>query len=1026
MQRTHILLILALVFGLALHGSAIFFTLEETYDAYVHLFFAEHYASNWFEHWNYKWYTGFTVHGYPPLVHQLLALISLVGGLKFALYTIAFLSIILFITGVYRYSLMLSGKEIIAGCTALLAVLSTSFIETLHLFGQLPSIVGLGLLLHALPEIYLWIRKGFKMQLITALCLLAIMVCSHHVTPIFGMVFFVFPVIGLAIMDNAKDQTGDWKKVKFRIFFNEFRKVFWRILGFGTTSLALIIICILPYWINSRVNPITQVPIPHGSRDNFLEMASSGLVFFLIPWGVLLFIMPFLFYRFFNKRYIFFGLSLALLTILGTGGTTPIPKIILGENAFNILTLDRFTLWATILVLPLFGEFAYRFLKGDIKERILQSSGSMVLRIQGFLLAGVFLFMIVLTMSLGYFRPAQPEKINMLPIVNFLNQDQHDRWRYLTLGFGDQMAWLSAQTEAKTVDGNYHSARRLPELTSRAIERLENSKYKGIEGIGSLQQFLTTPEKYHLKYIFSNDKFYDPILFYCGWQRLNQLENGVAVWERLNVSPLPTLLPREEVPGILRRMWGIIPVTTVLVALILIGYRIMKRSRKETKSFLAVYEQAASAYKMSSKMLLYLQIWILLIFVLALYGIYSFYVENADQYSPENVVQAYYDAIDFKEFEQAHSYMDPDANVSLDRFMLQISTTDGLLNSYAKLDRIGVKILNQIDNKAVAQVYTKWVTPLESIEKEYDHLLVRKKGDWFIVPDAVDTDIPPDQLFTENQVAYFNQGRRQISSQQTHYDDILEQPLLRVISSKLVRLGGQYSIIGEIQNIDNVPADVMIRATLYDESGAELAEYDARYLLKHKLMPRETTVFRVDFEDVAWQDASEAIPSSYEPEQFTPAKLEAAPRYFNLQCAGNITNKDLFKKVALQQLKIDGKRMQGTLFNSGIQEITVPQLLVSYYGKDQELLWVDHQFLQEGIRVQRKKKFQYPLLELSDLEVLNEDMSLNFVNGLPNPVGNSNEQANYKEHMNRLLQPCQNDGYDFVKIDLNAYVGNPK
>ena len=58
-----------------------------------------------------------------------------------------------------------------------------------------------------------------------------------------------------------------------------------------------------------------------------------------------------------------------MLTLLGTGGTTPIPKIILGDNAFNILTLDRFTLWASIMALPLFGEFAYRFIETDLKSR---------------------------------------------------------------------------------------------------------------------------------------------------------------------------------------------------------------------------------------------------------------------------------------------------------------------------------------------------------------------------------------------------------------------------------------------------------------------------------------------------------------------------------------------------------------------------------------------------------------------------------------------------------------------------------
>ncbi|GAK74959.1 hypothetical protein JCM19296_537 [Nonlabens ulvanivorans] len=196
--------------------------------------------------------------------------------------------------------------------------------------------------------------------------------------------------------------------------------------------------------------------------------------------------------------------------MLGTGGTTPIPKMFLGENAFNILTLDRFTLWASIMSLPMLGEFAYRFIQGDIKILMQEKIGAVYHRLAGAVLAGLFIFMTIFTMTLGYFRPSQPAKIKMLPIVNFLSQDQHDHWRYLTLGFGDQMAWLAAQTKALSVDGNYHSARRLPELTTRPIERLENSKFKGVEGIGSLQQFLTVPEKYNLKYIFSNDKFYDP------------------------------------------------------------------------------------------------------------------------------------------------------------------------------------------------------------------------------------------------------------------------------------------------------------------------------------------------------------------------------------------------------------------------------------------------------------------------------------------------------------------------------------
>ena len=126
-------LITALLLCVVFHGSTVFFTLETTYDALIHLFFADHYANNWFEHWNYKWYTGFSVMGYPPLVHQLIAALSLIGGLKFGLFTVAIIASVLFVTGVYRYSLLITGNTTVAGYASILAVFSSSFVETLHI-----------------------------------------------------------------------------------------------------------------------------------------------------------------------------------------------------------------------------------------------------------------------------------------------------------------------------------------------------------------------------------------------------------------------------------------------------------------------------------------------------------------------------------------------------------------------------------------------------------------------------------------------------------------------------------------------------------------------------------------------------------------------------------------------------------------------------------------------------------------------------------------------------------------------------
>ncbi|MFT5243706.1 MAG: hypothetical protein ACJA1H_001384 [Glaciecola sp.] len=1024
-ETTNKYLIAALLLGLVFHGTSLFFTLESTYDALIHLFFADHYANSWFEPWNYKWYTGFTVMSYPPLVHQSIALFSMIGGLKFGLFSVTLISIILFITGVYRFSLLITGHKTVAGYAALFAVFSSSFVETLHVFGQLPSIIGISVLMHSLPEIYLWLKTGKYWYLTTSLSLIAVTVTSHHVTPIFGMVFFIFPLIGMVIMDVAYKQSGSIKAITFKLFLSSFLLLFKRILSFGLLSLIIIIGCILPYWINSKNNPITQVPIPHGSRDNFLEITSSGLVFFLIPWGILLVILPYIFYRYYSKRYLFFGISITILTILGTGGTTPIPRMILGESAYNILTLDRFTLWASIMSLPLFGEFAYRFIQGDLKKVIQSKFGAVYHRIIGGMLAGLFIFMTIFTMSLGYFRPSQPQQINILPIVNFLNQDDHNKWRFLTLGFGDQMAWLNAQTNAMTVDGNYHSARRLPELTTRPIERLENSKFKGVAGIGSLQQFLTTPEKYNLKYIFSNDKFYDPILYFCGWQRVLQLDNAIMVWERLNVPPVSSILPKDDVSKWQKLLWGIAPLLTILIAFILNIKTLWSNTIKTKKT--PVYLNFKNHYsKFSNNILKVIHLWSILLTIALCYGIYLFYLKNDSQRSPENVIIAYYDALDFKKFEIAYNLINPESDKTIAQYMLEVSVTDGLLSSYAKLDAIKTEITTLNDSSAAAKVTTHWITPLEKIDLIDYKTLTRQDRKWYLEPENIDTDLPPDQLYSNNTTGYFNQGRRRITTEQTHHEDVLKQPVLEVLSAKLVKYNNHYVIIGEVQNIDNVPADIVLKGTLYNAEDQELATYNAKYHVKHKLMPKETTAFKINFEGIAWSKTKDSIPKTFNPDEFTPIELEDQPIKFNLQAAGNVSGSDLYKNIVLSDITITKDKMNGSLFNSGLQEITVPQLLVSYYDENKTMIWVDHIFIKEGIRQQRKQDFEYTFISNSTFKIINNSMKNIYVNGLPNePISNKIVPNRIENHLNLELQHINHPNFSYIKIETNAYIGNP-
>jgi len=1031
-SKTNKYLIIAVLLGMIFHGTSMFFTLEKTYDALIHLFFANHYATSWFEPWNYSWYTGFTVMGYPPLVHQCIALLSYIGGLKFGMFTVALIGVVLFITGVYRFTQVVIPNKRVAGYAAILAVFSSSFVETLHIFGQLPSIIGISVLLHALPEIYLWLKIGRLRILLKALALLAVTVTSHHVTPIFGMVFFIFPLIGMVIMDVARGTGDSYKNVTFLAFAKALKTHLKRIILFGISSLVLIIGCILPYWINTKNNPITQVPIPHGSRDNFIEITSSGLVFFVIPWGILLFLFPYFIYRFYSKRLLFFGISFTLLFILGTGGTTPLPLKMLGENAFNILTLDRFTLWASIMALPVFGEFAFRFVEGDLKTYLQSKWGSVWHRISGGLLVCLFIFLAIFTMTLGKFRPSQPDAINMLPIVNFLHQDDHDKWRYLPLGFGDQMAWLSTQTKATTVDGNYHSARRLPELTSRAVERLENSKYRGVEGIGSLQQFLTAPEKYHLKYVFSNDKFYDPLLYFTGWHRLSILENGIAVWEKAGITPLPSLLPKDDIPTYQKLLWGIVPISTVIIVFLIVLHslwRVTSVFRDETPVYFkftpAYLPFLRSVYRSSL-------LWGLFLFGVCIYGGYQLYIKNATQIRPENVIKAYYDAMDFKEFEKAYTYLNPKSQKELSQFMLEISVSDGLLSSYAKLNEITIDSLHVQSHKATAIVSTTWITPLKEIQTTETHTLVKIVGKWYLNPTTVDPDTPPDQLYSQNTTTFYNHGKRRITSGKTHHEDVLKQPVVEVLSARLVQIQNQYVIVGEIQNIDNVPADISVTGTLYSEDNHMLAQFNAKDIIKHKLLPKETTPFRVNFEDIAWKNNEDQKPTQYNPDSFTEIKLEATPVTFEVQVKANAATKDLHQPLVLSDVYLtydplsQKEILSGFLFNQSIQDATIPQLLIGYYNDQKELLWTEAAYIDASVRQQRKRDVTISISEEKELHIIAEGLKNVSVNGLPNQHISDKVVPNRRSGIQDLsFIKIKHLQYSYIKIKPNAYVGNP-
>src|SRR5204863_2610266 len=168
---------------------------------------------------------------------------------------------------------------------------------------------------------------------------------THHLTLIFGPVLFAAPVLWLALRDKA-EAGGSQMAVLVRA------AVFTVIAAIGVG------IVLLPYWIAIIQHPIEQIPIPHASRSNLLMSAAIFMNYFIVPYGALILALPFVIIKGAQvPRLRPLLLAFWVTFIIGLGGTTPFPKWIFGR-AFEILTYERFTLWATLLALPILGVWA--------------------------------------------------------------------------------------------------------------------------------------------------------------------------------------------------------------------------------------------------------------------------------------------------------------------------------------------------------------------------------------------------------------------------------------------------------------------------------------------------------------------------------------------------------------------------------------------------------------------------------------------------------------------------------------------
>ena len=133
------------------------------------------------------------------------------------------------------------------------------------------------------------------------------------------------------------------------------------------------------------------------------------------------------------------------------------------------------------------------------------------------------------------------------------------------------MTGSRAVTDASSVDGEWNSGRMLPELTEHGAGALTSSKYFAKSGIDALSAILHHADRYGLKWVFVRDPYYEPLLVFAGWRRVDTLEDKtITVWAREDVPPAAPINSPQRPTHWEGLMWGILPMASSILAMLLI------------------------------------------------------------------------------------------------------------------------------------------------------------------------------------------------------------------------------------------------------------------------------------------------------------------------------------------------------------------------------------------------------------------------------------------------------------------------
>jgi hypothetical protein len=318
----------------------------KSYDTNFHIFFASHYVHHWFNPWNPKWYAGFSQTTYPPSA-------AAMGG--------AGISYPWFGHGIYGCA----ACRHLASCAGRLSVfpavgkparrVDRGSGECFSWIGKLPGLFR-GAVGHNVRGANLFECSSVSLRVGQArqVAIFSQGECAFHGcccrTPCHAslwIIFFAVPVLALVFLDRQ-----DGERISTPAFVG-------RTAAIAVVVGAAIAVVLLPFWIALIHNPVTQDSHPAPKPGKLHPESAVG---------------PQLLHR--SVWSSDSGPALHLHAGIHGHSASPVAAWFLGGisggtrwddarrlifclgRAFDVLTMERFSYWATLLALPFVGLLA--------------------------------------------------------------------------------------------------------------------------------------------------------------------------------------------------------------------------------------------------------------------------------------------------------------------------------------------------------------------------------------------------------------------------------------------------------------------------------------------------------------------------------------------------------------------------------------------------------------------------------------------------------------------------------------------